>query len=148
MSLPSYVINFDELLPLLQEALSNVVIRSLKDVQGSQMVRGFSQHIPALQGEYIVLRWILDTNIILTGVTFSQSAWKSEDYWELWIDGDRLMETVYTKELGDQKHWEVLNPVNYNQEIMIVLHNNSGNSRDVWVDIEYIKLLGNEPSNP
>lgn len=151
MSLPSYVINWDELVPLLEEALGDLVVRSIKDVEGVQRVKGFAQSIPALKGNFKVLEWTLERNIVITGLTYSQSGWKGEDYWELWVDDDRLFETVYTKELGDQKHWEVLHPVNAGQTIKLILHNVSGNSRDVWADIEYLDLLGNvivEPVEP
>ena len=143
MSLPSYIINWDELKDLLEDALKDIVVRSIKDVRGVQKVLGTAQSIPAMQGNFKILEWTVDKNIVITGVTYSQSAWKGEDYWELWIDGDRLFETVYTKELGDQKHWEVLHPVNAGQTIKVILSNVSGNSRNVWVDIEYLDLLGN-----
>lgn len=148
MGLPSYVINWSELKELLEDALGDLVVRSIKDVKGVQRVLGFAQNIPALQAEYKVVEWTPDKNIVITGVTYSQSAWKGEDYWELWVDGDRLFETVYTKELGDQKHWEVLHPINAGQVVKLVLHNVSGNSRDVWVDLEFLDLLGDTVVEP
>ncbi len=143
MGLPSYIINWEELKELLEDALGNLVVRSIRDVKGVQRVWGSAQSVTALRGNYKILEWTLDKNIVITGITYSQSAWKGEDYWELWVDGDRLFETVYTKELGEQKHWEVLHPINEGQTIKIVLHNVSGNSRNVWVDVEYLDLLGN-----
>lgn len=128
---------------LLKDALEGFVIRSIKDLNGTQKIQGFAQSIPAIEGKYQVVEWIAESNVVLTGITYSQSAWKSEDFWELWVDGDRLFETVYTKELGDQKHWEVIQPINKGQRVGIILHNNSGNSRDVWTDIEYIELIDN-----
>lgn len=142
MSLPSYIINWSELNDLLKEALEGLVVRSIKDIKGVQKVLGFAESIPALQATFKVVDWTLDKNIVITGVTYSQSAWKGEDYWELWVDGDKLFETVYTKEVGDQKHWELVQPVNAGQTIKLVLSNVSGNSRDVWADIEYLDLLG------
>lgn len=143
MGLPSYIINWEELKELLEDALGDLVVRSIRDVKGVQRVWGSAQSVPALRGNYKILEWTLDKNIVITGITYSQSAWKGEDYWELWVDGDRLFETVYTKELGEQKHWEVLHPINEGQTIKVVLNNVSGNSRNVWVDVEYLDLLGN-----
>ncbi|MCG8538749.1 MAG: hypothetical protein MJA82_02265 [Clostridia bacterium] len=142
MGLPSYIINWEELKELLEDALGDLVVRSIRDVKGVQRVWGSAQSVPALRGNYKILEWTLNKNIVITGITYSQSAWKGEDYWELWVDGDRLFETVYTKELGEQKHWEVLHPINEGQTIKVVLHNVSGNSRNVWVDVEYLDLLG------
>lgn len=143
MGLPNYVINWDELTTLLEKALEDVVVRSIKDVKGTQKVCGFSQSIPALQNDFKIVEWTLDRNIVITGLTYSQSAWKGEDYWELWIDDDILFETVYTKELGEQKHWEVVHTISPGQTIKLVLHNISGNSRDVWIDFEYLDSLEN-----
>ena len=140
MSLPSYIINWDEIVPLLENALQEVVIKTMKDVPGTQKIKGSAVSIPALQGNFSVFEWKVDRKIVLTGLTYSQSAWKGEDYWELWVDGDRLFETVYTKELGEQKHWEVIYPVEPMQTIKVVLSNVSGNSRDVWTDLEYLEL--------
>lgn len=140
MSLASYVVNWDELEDLLKEALSNTVVKDITDLYGVQKVKGFYKPIPAIKAEYNVVEFIPDEAIIITGVSYSQSAWKANDYWELWIGDDRLFENVYTKELGEQKHWEVVNPVNVGEPIKIVLNNQSGNSKHVWVDIEYVKL--------
>lgn len=140
MSLPSYIVNFDELGKLLEDALSNIVVKDVSDLYGMQKVKGFYQQIPAIQAKYNIVEFIPTENIIITGITYSQSAWKANDYWELWIGEEILFENVYTKELGEQKHWEVLNPVNAGTPIKIILNNSSGNSRHVWADIEYVKL--------
>lgn len=140
MSLPSYIINFDELKDLLNEALSNTVVKDISDLYGVQKVKGFYQSVPAIVSEYKVADFTPEEAIIITGISYSQSAWKPNDYWELWIGQDRLFENVYTKEIGEQKHWEVVNPVKVGEPISVILNNQSGNSRHVWVDIEYVKL--------
>lgn len=140
MSLISYVVNWEELKDMLDDLTKNLTARGISDVAGIQRVRGFAESIPAMQARYRAVSWDLAHNIVITGVTVNQSSWKGEDYWELWVDNERLFETVYTKELGEQKHWEVVHPINQGQTIELILHNNSGNSRDVWVDIEYLEI--------
>lgn len=140
MSLPSYVVNWEELTDMLEELLSNVVVKDISSLYGVQKVKGFYTPIPAIQAEFKVVEFIPTEDIIITGITYSQSAYKGNDYWELWVGEDKLFENVYTKELGEQKHWEVINPVNAGTTIKVVLANNSGNSRHVWVDIEYVRL--------
>ena len=142
MGLPSYVVNFDEIFGLLEDALKDVVVRGISDIKGTQKVRGFAESIPPLQGVFKVLEHTFSEDSVLTGITYSQSAWKGEDFWELWVGDDRVFETVYTKELGEQKHWEVVHPVEAGKTVRLLLNNESGNSRDVWVDLEYVELLG------
>ena len=140
MSLASYIVNWEELIPMLQDLLENLTARGIKDVNGTQKIKGFAESIPAIQATYKVVDWTLSTNIVMTAVTVNQSSWVGSDYWELWIDGELIFETVFTKELGEQKHWEVVHPVAMGQNIKIILHNNTGNSRDIWSDIEYLEV--------
>ena len=140
MSLPSYVINFDELKDLLEDKFSNVVVKDLSSLYGLQKIKGFHLGVPALQGRLRIVDFVVPDNIVITGITYSQSAWKPTDFWELIIDGEKIFDTVYTKEIATQKNWQIIQPVNQGTKIELILTNNSGNSRDVWVDIEFIKL--------
>lgn len=140
MSLPSYVINWEELSVLLDDLSDGLVARGVKDVDGIQKIKGFAQSVPAVQANFEIVEWDIPHNIVITGITFNQSSWKGEDYWELFIDNELILETVYTKELGEQKHWEVVHPIQAGKKIKVILNNNSGNSRDTWVDIEYLEV--------
>ena len=141
ISLPSYVINFDELRKLLEDKFSNVVVKDLSSLYGLQKIKGFYLSIPAIKGAVRVVDYIPNENIVITGITYSQSAWKPIDFWELTIDGEKQFETVYTKEIATQKNWQIIQPINQGSRIELILHNYSGNSRNVWVDVEYIKLV-------
>lgn len=140
MSLPSYVINFDELKDLLEDKFSNIVVKDLSSLYGLQKIKGFHLGVPAIRGAVRIVDYIATENIIITGITYSQSAWKPIDYWELFVDGEKLFDTIYTKEIATQKNWQIIQPVNKETKIELILHNKSGNSRDVWVDLEYINL--------
>ena len=139
MSLASYIVNWDELFDDLKELLKDKTC-SIRDIKGKQRIKGFAESIPAIDGAFRVVEQMWDNDIILTGVTFSQSAWKGEDYWSLWVDDDKIFDTVYTKEIGDQKHWELIHIIKAEQKVKFLLHNVSGNSRNVWVDLEWIEL--------
>ena len=141
MSLISYIINLDELLLDLNDKLDGKTYRSLRDIKGKQRIKGFAESIPALEGNFRVATLKFDKDTILTGATFSQSAWKGEDYWSLWVDDDMLFNEIYTKEIGDQKHWELIHIIKAGQTIKFLIHNISGNSRNVWVDLEWVELL-------
>ena len=121
MGLISYVVNWDELKDLLGNLSEGLTARGLSDVDGTQKVKGFAESIPAMQAQYKAVSWTLPYNIVITGVTVNQSSWKGEDYWELWVDDEKLFETVYTKELGEQKHWEVVYPIAEGQVIEVIL---------------------------
>ena len=141
MSLISYIINLDELLLDLNDKLDGKTYRSLRDIKGKQRIKGFAESIPALEGTFRIAEMTWDKNIILTGATFSQSAWKGEDYWSFWVDDDMLFDEIYTKEIGDQKHWELIHVVKAGETAKFLIHNISGNSRNVWVDLEWVELI-------
>lgn len=129
------------------------LVQKLKDglllPSSIQKIKGKTLPVPAVVGEY-TLPFVFDKDILITGTMFGQSAWKYEDNWDLEIEGGiQLFESVYTKELNEHKHFNVFYPVPANTPINMVLHNVSGNSRQVWFDIEYLELgQAVEPPNP
>lgn len=164
MSAPSYVINWEELLEILGDKLEiniadidlgdledylkeqfEIVIDLLKQIlepmkdKGIQRIHSISNHIPAVVAPYRFTT-TFETDVLVTGVTYSQSAWKYQDNWDLVVDGVVLFEEVGTKEIGESKQMNVFYYVPAGKEIDIILHNDSGNSRLVWFDIEYIDL--------
>ena len=140
MSLPSYIINWGELALELDKLLDENIYRSLRDVKGKQRIKGFAETIPALEGVYKIVEKTWETDILITAVTFLQSGWKGEDYWSLWVDDDRIFDEIYTKEIGEQKHWELFHTIKRGQTVKLLLHNISGNSRNCWVDLEWIEV--------
>lgn len=137
MSLPSYIVNFPELEALIKELLNQ---QQEDEISGIQRVKGFYKTIPAFEGRYLVADIVFEDSVVITGVTYSQSAWKSEDTWDLEIAEKKYFENIYTKEMGESKHYEITHIIPPQQKIQIFLNNESGNSRDVWVDIEYINI--------
>lgn len=167
MSAPSYIINWEELLEILGDKLEidindidlgdledylyeqfGTIIDLLKQIlellkdKGVQRVHAIANHIPAVVAPY-KFTTTFDEDVLLTGVTYSQSAWKYQDNWDLVVDGNVLFEEVGTKEIGESKQMNVFYFVPAGKEINIIFHNDSGNSRLVWFDIEYIGLSMN-----
>ena len=164
MSVPKYIINWEELLEILgdkfeidindidlgdledylDQQLSRIIdllkqiLDLLKD-RGVQRVNSISYHIPAVLADY-KLPTIFDEDVLITGITYSQSAWKYQDSWSLEIGEKVLFDEVGTKEIGESKAMNVFYFVPAGKPVNIIFHNNSGNSRLVWFDIEYIGL--------
>ena len=164
MSVPKYIINWEELLEILGDKIEidindidlsdleeyldqqlgriidllKQILDLLKD-RGVQRVHSISYHIPAVLADY-KLPTTFDEDVLITGITYSQSAWKYQDSWSLEIDGKVLFDEVGTKEIGESKSMNVFYFVPVGKSVNIIFHNNSGNSRLVWFDIEYIGL--------
>ena len=172
MSAPSYILNWEEFLEVIGDKLEiNIddidlsdledylkgqldlivdLLRQILDLlknKGGQMVHSISNHIPAVVAPY-KFTTSFDKDVMITGVTYSQSAWKYQDSWDLVVDGTVLFEEVGTKEIGESKQMNVFYFVPAGKEVDIIFHNDSGNSRLVWFDIEYIDLSIDKSAEP
>lgn len=160
MSLPNYIVNLEEMLGYLEDKIElNVsvdgiggsignematIIDLLKKIlmliydRGVQQIYGLRQHIPSVVGVFKLTK-TFDFDIMLTGISYSQSGWKYQDSWDLEVDGTKLFDS-FTKEIGEHKHFNVFYFVPAGTPINIYHHNDSGNSKLIWFDIEYLNL--------
>lgn len=160
MSLPSYIVNLEEMLEYLKDKIElnvNVegiggsignematIVDLLKKIlmliydRGVQQIHGLRQHIPSVVGVFKLTK-TFDFDIMLTGISYSQSGWKYQDSWDLEVGGTKLFDS-FTKEIGEHKHFNVFYFIPAGTPINIYHHNDSGNSKIVWFDIEYLNL--------
>lgn len=101
---------------------------------------GLYKNIPAVQTDF-ELNYTFEKRVALTGIIYSQSAWKPEDSWSLYIDDKLLFEQIPTKEVGQHKTFDYFCLVNAWQTVKVIHHNNSGNSKEVWADIDYFEII-------
>lgn len=141
MTMPSYIINWEDAKIDFSAEETRRLVGSLRDLSSNHKIEGFVTHIPFIGGRYSVLEWTAKTNTAIMDLSYVQSCYHPFDYWELWVDGDRIMETVYVKEMGNLKHWETVHYVYAGQTIRLIHHNNSGTSKEIWVDLGYADNL-------
>ncbi|MBU3185667.1 hypothetical protein [Clostridium estertheticum] len=178
MSLPKYIINFNELTDDLKKNLLEIIDNELRDKypqlntdnielllenikeilpstryeglknkiedfilyrnEGIQKIEGRLLDIPPVVKNTIEI-FKFDKDIFLTGLHFNQTGWKKEDKYSLEINKNKIINSSATKEIGEHKHFNTYFKVNANVPISFILHNNSGNSRQVIVDLEYLE---------
>ncbi len=159
MSIPKYIVNFDELAQLLGNGINlsgtantdelnklvedyfEKLLELLKKFLGLNLVQqstGIQMYIPALQFDY-QMTYSFDDNAIITGITYSQTGWKVYDCWSLYIGNTLIFDRIYTKELGEHKVFNAFYHVKAGEIIKFIHHNSSGNSKQVWFDIDYLK---------
>ena len=155
MGVAKYIINFDELVKSLPgldtsglEDFLNEILDLLRQLLKSEQNQSFrsvdmSKHIPAIVNTFIISK-SFEQDIYLTGITFSQTAWKVEDTISLELNGSLIIDHIHTKELGQQKYFNAFIPVKAGDEIRILYHNASGNSKMFFCDLDYIFTLGEE----
>ena len=178
MSLPKYIVNFDELTddlknklleviddelkykyPLLntynlqsllddiKELLPSVCYNKLKNkidsiiltkIIGVQKVNSKIIDVPAIIGIYKE-KFIFKKDVYLTGLHFNQTGWKKQDTYSLKINKNKIINNARSKEIGEHKYFNTFKKVNANTPIFFILNNNSGNSRQTLVDLEFIE---------
>ncbi|MBM7869292.1 hypothetical protein JOC70_000761 [Clostridium pascui] len=109
-----------------------------KNIVGIQKIEGVYLDIPPLV-KSTQHDFKYDKDVYLTGLHVDQNGWKKEDRWRLVINKVHLMKNVATKEVGEHKFFNTFYKVNANTPISFILDNNSGNSREIMLDLEYIE---------
>ena len=112
------------------------------EIQGQFRIEGNYLNVPAIVNDYS-LNFSYNYDLYLTCVDFSLSAWKKQDTWSLKIDNIVAFDKVTIKEVGDKKHFKQPYFIKAGSLIQIIFNNNSGNSRQMWGDIHYIKTDSN-----
>lgn len=132
-------ISLDELISVLNEL--NIKITDLTEkllFTGIQKVYGQTLNIPALIGDYTIF-FNIEKKGRITGITYSQSAWKYEDCWDLLINTNKIFNNVYTKEYGENKNFYNFYDVNAGDVVSFIYHNNSASNKVLWVDLEVLE---------
>lgn len=114
-----------------------------RKVEGIQKSEGRLLDIPPIVMDYKEV-FKFDKDIYLTGLHINQTGWKKEDRYSVLINKDKIIDKATLKEIGEHKYFNTFYKVNAKTPIFFILQNNSGNSRQTMVDLEYIE--GSESS--
>ncbi len=109
-----------------------------KKIEGIQKVEGALLDIPPIV-KSTKYDFIYEKDVFLTGLHVDQNGWKKEDRYHLEINKKKIIKNAATKEVGEHKHFNTYYKVNANTPISFILENNSGNSRETMIDLEYIE---------
>ena len=76
-------------------------------------------------------------------VAFACSDYCDGDYWEFSIDGLKVCETIYTKELPESvsmgNSFGIVYPVPKNSEIKFDFFNVTGTAKQVWYNVKFLR---------
>ena len=128
-SIDDFKININKLLD---------VFSHLREIEGEFRIDGNYLNIPAIVNNYSII-FTYNYDLYLIGIDFSLTGWKKEDTWSLMIDDKIAFNKVNTKEVGDRKYFQLPYLIKAGSLIKVILNNNSGNSRQMWTDLYYVK---------
>lgn len=153
----------NQLYDLLPEEQFKDVAHKLDDLviglnySGEFHADGIRDEVPPLKIDYDIL-WKPPERINLTGIQFELTGWKPHDLYSLIVEfkdksTKTLIDKVTFKEVGEHKVLPIAYPFGLSRKthklgaddtVIFRVHNNSGNSRQIYLDIEYLSL-GNLP---
>lgn len=139
MALPSYIINWEEMERLITDSMNKAYIPTINGFNYTTRVKGFKSFVHGLDNKN-VMDWHLEKDIIIVSITYSQSSYRDEDYWELWINGVRPMKNMQSREIGETIHWMDIKELKEGDRIRFNHINNSMTEKYIWVDIEYMEI--------
>lgn len=164
MGVPKYIINLEDFAKLwsnldiqpgfsqdelqaiadkLQTGLAEIadLLRQLLQPADERQFRSIdmSKHIPAIVNVFEIKR-TFETDVYLTGITFSQTGWNVEDTVSMEIGGVLVIDHLHTKELGQQKLFRTFLPVRAGEEVRILYDNGDGHSKMFFCDLDYVFL--------
>lgn len=104
--------------------------------------KGFRMEVPPTVGPFTT-EYIPDVDMELLDIALACSGYGDNDYWELEIGGEKIIETMYTKELpqhvntGTQMY--TVEKVPAGTTIKLSFYNDSRTTKTVWFDFRFLK---------
>lgn len=161
MSLPTYVINFEELIEMLEMPdLSQIstsfpellaLLREIRDELGAQnrqydgyrqRIKGF--HISPSTNKHDI-EWVAEKDCALTGVAFSHSHVEGvDDYFSISVSNiasEVIFTTIYLKDSLQHKYFEKFFPIPAGSIVKITHYNPSLTQKHIWYDLEYLEKV-------
>lgn len=104
--------------------------------------KGFRLQIPPVTGMHsVTYRPPVDMELIDVGLACS--GYSDGDYWELMVGSEKIMETIYSKELPQHINTGstlyVVQRIPAGTEIKMLFMNDTGSSKTVWFDLRFLK---------
>lgn len=101
---------------------------------------------PFIKGRRVLINsdFVEDTYVVpfdmeLITIAIGASRYNDSDYWSLLIDGELIFDTIYTKDVPEGFYFMVVREVQQNSEIVFKFYNDSGASKTVWLNYQFLK---------
>lgn len=138
-SLKGFAEEINALLPdnIFLKLISSIELLTF-NLSGAKKIQGTVKDIPPIACDYSI-SFKFDTDVYISALAVNQTAWKRQDTYSLSIGNKIIIQNATLKEIGEHKHFNLAYKVAAGTPISFVLHNTSGNSRQLIFDIEYIE---------
>lgn len=99
-------------------------------------IKGFLLHAKGgMQQE----EFVLPHDVEFLGIAVGASKYDTEDNWGMRINGEAVIETIFTKDLPEGMFFTVLIPLVAGDKITFNFNAASGTPKDVWYNYQFLK---------
>jgi hypothetical protein len=104
--------------------------------------KGFRMEIPPTTGMFELV-YVPTVDLELIDVGLACSGYGDEDYWELQVGTEKIIETMYTKELPQHINMGTtlytIERIPAGTPLKMQFHNSSASTKTVWFDFRFLK---------
>jgi len=105
-------------------------------------IKGLQLIVPATASTYTT-GYTVPEDMELVSVSFAASGFSLDDHWFVDVGGDRILDTIYTKELPEAvlmgSPWAVVLPVAAGTQIVLGFVNGSSTAKRVWWNLHFLR---------
>lgn len=92
-----------------------------------------------VDGSYADVTYVVPEDMELLTVSVGASRYADKDYWSLLVNNEKIMDTIYTKDVPEGFYFMVVKEVKKDQEITLQFFNESGSGKTVWMNFQFLK---------
>lgn len=104
--------------------------------KGTPFIKGRRVSINGSTAEDV---YVVPAQMELLTIALGASKYHDEDNWSLTVDGVTLFESVYTKDVPEGFYFMVVKEVQVGSEIKFTFNNESGSSKIIWLNYQFLK---------
>jgi hypothetical protein len=100
-------------------------------------IKGFNLSVPGIE-EVCEMTYEPPMDAELLCVAVGASKYNPDDNWNVEINGERFIETIYTKDLPEGMYLMVVKPLSAGDEMKFIFDNQSGEPKEVWFNYQFL----------
>lgn len=123
-------------------------VRSVSRLEGGRLdgmptltepyIKGRQLEVPG-QIDTVIDTFSVDSDTELLSIAIGADKYQPRDYWSLYVGGQPIMETIFTKALPEGINLSVAYPVPANTLIELRFRNEGGAAKRVWYNLQFLK---------
>lgn len=140
MTMPNYIVNWDELRALLKEFMVPISYTSIASLIGVTKGKGFRKYIKEKTQKVEIGSWTCDSVVALSSLELYNS--NNKGTISVFVNGKQIFEDINLNGRVLKTHWETLHPMNVGDKLSVICEGEAIEGAFA-TNIEYVDVLDN-----